>query len=34
MAAAWRLISDHPEITAIFTHNDVMAFGAANYNSL
>jgi len=25
---AWRLISDHPEVTAIFTHNDVMAFGA------
>jgi DNA-binding LacI/PurR family transcriptional regulator len=25
---AWRLISDHPEITAVFTHNDVMAFGA------
>jgi DNA-binding LacI/PurR family transcriptional regulator len=25
---AWRLISDYPEVTAIFTHNDVMAFGA------
>ncbi len=25
---AWKLISDHPNITAVFTHNDVMAFGA------
>lgn len=25
---AWRVISDHPEITAVFTHNDAMAFGA------
>jgi LacI family transcriptional regulator len=25
---AWKLISDHPDITAVFTHNDVMAFGA------
>jgi LacI family transcriptional regulator len=25
---AWRLIQDHPEITGVFTHNDVMAFGA------
>ncbi len=25
---AWKLISDHPGITAVFTHNDVMAFGA------
>ena len=24
----WKLLSHHPEITAIFTHNDVMAFGA------
>jgi LacI family transcriptional regulator len=24
----WKLISDHPEVTAVFTHNDVMAFGA------
>lgn len=24
----WKLISDHPDITAVFTHNDVMAFGA------
>jgi DNA-binding LacI/PurR family transcriptional regulator len=25
---AWSLISDYPGITAVFTHNDVMAFGA------
>ncbi|MCX6631594.1 MAG: LacI family DNA-binding transcriptional regulator [Candidatus Solibacter sp.] len=25
---AWKLISDHPEVSAVFTHNDVMAFGA------
>ena len=23
-----KLIADHPEVTAVFTHNDVMAFGA------
>lgn len=25
---AWRLISDYSDVTAVFTHNDVMAFGA------
>jgi LacI family transcriptional regulator len=25
---AWKLISDHSGVTAVFTHNDVMAFGA------
>ncbi len=25
---AWKLIAEHPRVTAIFTHNDVMAFGA------
>jgi LacI family transcriptional regulator len=25
---AWSLMKDHPEVTAVFTHNDVMAFGA------
>lgn len=24
----WRVVSDHPEVSAVFTHNDVMASGA------
>lgn len=24
---AWKIIAEHPDVTAVFTHNDVMAFG-------